>query len=56
MVDDVLGIFTDFKPRFVKQFANLAPVISEAFAAYAEEVKARTFPGPEHTFQIKKKT
>ena len=56
VVDDVLGIFTDFKPRFVKQFANLAPVISEAFAAYAEEVKARTFPGPEHTFQIKKKT
>ncbi|MDX3925090.1 MAG: 3-methyl-2-oxobutanoate hydroxymethyltransferase [Shinella sp.] len=54
VVDDVLGIFTDFKPRFVKHFANLAPVISEAFATYAQEVKARTFPGPEHTFQVKK--
>ena len=54
VVDDVLGIFTDFKPRFVKHFANLAPVMSEAFATYAEEVKARSFPAPEHTFQLKK--
>lgn len=56
VVDDVLGVFTDFKPRFVKRFANLAPQMSEAFAAYAEEVKARTFPGEEHTFQVKNKT
>ena len=54
VVDDVLGVFTDFKPRFVKRFANLAPLMSEAFAAYAEEVKARTFPAEEHTFQVKK--
>ncbi|MFD1328564.1 3-methyl-2-oxobutanoate hydroxymethyltransferase [Mycoplana ramosa] len=56
VVDDALGVFTDFKPRFVKHFANLAPLMSEAFAAYAEEVKARTFPGQEHTFQVKSKT
>ncbi|MDF1634586.1 3-methyl-2-oxobutanoate hydroxymethyltransferase [Mycoplana sp. MJR14] len=55
VVDDALGIFTDFKPRFVKRFADLAPQISEAFAAYAEEVKARTFPAQEHTFQVKTK-
>ncbi|MDR6756622.1 3-methyl-2-oxobutanoate hydroxymethyltransferase [Mycoplana sp. BE70] len=55
VVDDALGVFTDFKPRFVKHFANLAPLMSEAFAAYAEEVKARTFPGQEHTFQVKSK-
>lgn len=54
VVDDVLGVFTDFKPRFVKRFANLAPLMSEAFAAYAEEVKARSFPADEHTFQVKK--
>ncbi|PTM92039.1 3-methyl-2-oxobutanoate hydroxymethyltransferase [Mycoplana dimorpha] len=54
VVDDVLGVFTDFKPRFVKRFANLAPLMSEAFAAYAEEVKARSFPAEEHTFQVKK--
>ncbi len=52
--DDMLGLFNDFKPRFVKHFAELAPLVSQAAAAYAEEVKARTFPGPEHTFQPKK--
>lgn len=52
--DDMLGIFSDFKPRFVKHFAQLAPQISAAFEAYASEVKARTFPGIEHTFQVKR--
>ena len=52
--DDMLGLFNDFKPRFVKHFAELAPVISKAAETYAEEVKTRTFPGPEHTFQQKK--
>jgi 3-methyl-2-oxobutanoate hydroxymethyltransferase len=52
--DDMLGIFTDFKPRFVKHFANLAPEISRAAAAYAAEVKAGTFPAEEHTYQIKR--
>ena len=54
VTDDMLGIFTDFKPRFVKHFANLAPEISRAAAAYAEEVKARTFPAEEHTYQLKR--
>jgi 3-methyl-2-oxobutanoate hydroxymethyltransferase len=52
--DDMLGIFTNFKPRFVKHFANLAPVISKAVEDYAAEVRARTFPGEEHTFQMKR--
>ena len=52
--DDMLGLFNDFKPRFVKHFAELAPAISKAAASYAEEVKARTFPALEHTFQPKK--
>jgi len=51
--DDMLGLFSDFKPRFVKHFANLAPLISGAVKAYADEVKARSFPGPEHTFRPK---
>ncbi|KQS72652.1 3-methyl-2-oxobutanoate hydroxymethyltransferase [Rhizobium sp. Leaf371] len=51
--DDMLGLFNDFKPRFVKHFANLAPDISAAAKAYAEEVKTRSFPGPEHTFTVK---
>lgn len=52
--DDMLGIFTDFKPRFVKHFANLAPEISRAAENYAAEVKARTFPAEEHTYQMKR--
>jgi 3-methyl-2-oxobutanoate hydroxymethyltransferase len=53
--DDMLGLFNEFKPRFVKHFAELANVIDKAVADYAEEVKARTFPGPEHTFQVRPK-
>jgi 3-methyl-2-oxobutanoate hydroxymethyltransferase len=52
--DDMLGIFTGFKPRFVKHFANLAPEISRAAEAYAAEVKAGTFPAEEHTYQMKR--
>jgi len=52
--DDMLGLFNDFKPRFVKHFAELAPTISKAAEEYAAEVRARSFPGPEHTFQLKR--
>ena len=50
--DDMLGIFNEFKPRFVKRFAELAPLIDKAAADYADDVRARRFPGPEHTFQL----
>ena len=53
VIDDVLGMFMDFKPKFVKRFATLAPVIEDAAARYAAEVKARTFPGPECCFGMK---
>ncbi|MCO7725393.1 3-methyl-2-oxobutanoate hydroxymethyltransferase [Brucella intermedia] len=53
--DDMLGLFQDFTPRFVKRFAHLAPQVSDAAKAYAEEVRARTFPGPEHVFGAKPK-
>ncbi|MNL45595.1 3-methyl-2-oxobutanoate hydroxymethyltransferase [compost metagenome] len=51
--DDMLGLFNDFKPRFVKHYAELAVTIEQAVEAYAAEVKARSFPGPEHTFQVR---
>jgi 3-methyl-2-oxobutanoate hydroxymethyltransferase len=53
VTDDVLGLFTQFKPRFVKRYAELAPLIAQAAAEYAAEVRARRFPGPEHCFGMK---
>ena len=53
VTDDVLGLFTRFKPRFVRRYAELAPLITAAAAAYAEDVRARRFPGPEHCFGVK---
>ena len=45
-------MFSDFKPKFVKQFADIGSAMKEAFAAYIHEVKAGTFPAEEHTFKI----
>jgi 3-methyl-2-oxobutanoate hydroxymethyltransferase len=53
--DDVIGLFDSFKPRFVKRYAEIAPDIAAAFEAYAEDVRARKFPGPEHTYGSAKK-
>jgi 3-methyl-2-oxobutanoate hydroxymethyltransferase len=50
VVDDMLGLFTDFRPKFVKRYADLGRLADEAIAAYASEVRARTFPAPEHGF------
>lgn len=53
VVNDMLGMFTGHIPKFVKKFANLQPIITEAFKQYQTEVRAGTFPGPEHCFTIK---
>ena len=50
VVDDMLGLFTRFKPKFVKRYADLGERAEAAIAAYAAEVRARTFPAAEHVF------
>ena len=50
---DMLGMFTDFVPKFVKQFGNIGEMMTKAFQDYDTEVKATTFPDPEHTFTMK---
>lgn len=50
VIDDVLGIFTDFRPKFVKRYAELGREADAAAAKYAAEVRERLFPGPEHVF------
>lgn len=50
VVDDMLGLFTDFRPKFVKRFGELGFAAEAAVAAYAQAVRTRAFPGPEHVF------
>ncbi len=50
VVDDMLGLFTDFRPRFVKRYAELGKMADEAIAAYAADVRSRAFPAAEHSF------
>ena len=54
VTEDLLGLFNDFTPKFVKRYANLSPLVSQAAADYAAEVKSRAFPGPEHCFGVPK--
>jgi 3-methyl-2-oxobutanoate hydroxymethyltransferase len=48
---DLLGLFDDFKPRFVKQYADLGQEALRAVETYCREVREGTFPAAEHTFQ-----
>ncbi|MFQ5764784.1 MAG: 3-methyl-2-oxobutanoate hydroxymethyltransferase [Rhodospirillales bacterium] len=50
VTDDVLGLFQDFTPTFVKRYGEIGDAIEKAARAYAEDVRARRFPGPEHCF------
>lgn len=50
VIDDMLGLFTEFRPKFVKRYAELGRAADEGIAAYAAEVRARTFPAAEHSF------
>ncbi|MCR9272529.1 MULTISPECIES: 3-methyl-2-oxobutanoate hydroxymethyltransferase [Mameliella] len=50
VVDDMLGLFTAFKAKFVKRYATLGADGEAAIADYAREVRARSFPAPEHVF------
>ena len=49
---DMLGMFSDFVPKFVKRFANVGDIMTEAFKAYKEEVGSGAFPAAENTYAI----
>ncbi|WP_158043898.1 3-methyl-2-oxobutanoate hydroxymethyltransferase [Skermanella pratensis] len=53
VTEDLVGLFSDFTPKFVKRYAELGPQVSAAAQAYADDVRARRFPGPEHVFAPK---
>lgn len=51
---DMLGMFSDFVPKFVKQFAHLSSNIDDAVKTYIKEMSSGDFPQKEHTFTIDK--
>ena len=52
---DLLGVFTDFKPKFTKRFANLTEVAVKGVSEYVAEVKAGAFPDEDHTYGVDEK-
>jgi 3-methyl-2-oxobutanoate hydroxymethyltransferase len=50
VIDDVIGLFSSFTPKFVKRYGEIGAAIEAAAASYAADVRARRFPGPEHCF------
>lgn len=50
--NDMLGMYSDFSPKFVKQFAFLSKDIKDAVNTYIHEVRNKSFPAKEHTFTI----
>ena len=50
VVDDMLGMFADFRPKFVRRYAELGREADAAIAAYARDVQAHRFPAAEHRF------
>lgn len=49
---DMLAMYSDMAPKFVKQFCNVGEMMKEGFRNYVKEVKEGTFPAEEHTFKI----
>ena len=49
---DLLGIRDGLGARFVKRYANLQQEMNDGVSAYAEDVRSRRYPGPEHTYKI----
>ena len=49
---DMLGLFSDYTPKFAKHFAELGKQMKEAFASYIHEVQSGAFPAAEHTFKM----
>ena len=49
---DMLAMYSDFKPKFVKQYANVGDIMKDAFRSYISEVSSGVFPAEEHSFKI----
>lgn len=52
IVSDMLGIFEAFTPKFVKRYAEVGKICTEALAAYVQDVRNRAFPEPKHIYPM----
>ena len=52
VLHDLLGIFEDKKPKFVKVYANLAPIIKQAVSSFIDEIKTKKFPDLHHAYAL----
>jgi 3-methyl-2-oxobutanoate hydroxymethyltransferase len=50
VIHDMVGLFNDFTPKFVKRYADLKGVMTSAVKAFISEVREEKFPGEEHSF------
>jgi 3-methyl-2-oxobutanoate hydroxymethyltransferase len=53
VTEDLVGLFKEFTPKFVKRYSELGQGIAEAAKHYADDVRSGRFPGPEHCFGMK---
>jgi len=53
VTEDLVGLFTDFTPKFVKRYADLGQQIADAAKSYSDDVRSGAFPGPEHCFAMR---
>lgn len=53
VIHDILGLYSEYAPKFVKRYANLGDAIRDAVIAYRDEVRGRQFPTEEHVYGIK---
>ncbi len=54
VTEDMVGLFSDFTPRFVRRYAEMGKALGKAAEAYAADVRAREFPEPRHCFGVTK--
>ncbi|MCD6434858.1 MAG: 3-methyl-2-oxobutanoate hydroxymethyltransferase [Clostridiales bacterium] len=53
VTQDMIGMFDQFTPKFVKKYANVGDIIVEVFEKFADEVQTKEFPAKEHCFTMK---
>ena len=51
VIHDMLGLFDDFMPKFVKRYADIKEVMTGAVKSFIADVRERKFPGEEHSFK-----